>query len=90
MDSALYLLLQVKTMHDYWNDPPETPEMPECCDQEMTVDKDGNCICELCVMTFAAQPDIEPPDLWFSDEEIEIGEKMMDEAKDRKWEELQP
>ena len=49
-------------MNDYWNDPPEYPEIPECCDLEMIVDDDGNCKCSICGATIEAQPDIEPPD----------------------------
>jgi len=50
------------TMNDYWNDPPEEPEIPECCDLEMTVDNDGNCKCSVCNATIEAQPDIGPLD----------------------------
>ena len=50
-------------MQDYWNDPPEEPEIPECCELEMLVDDDGNCKCSACGATIEAQPDIEPPDV---------------------------
>ncbi len=43
-------------MNDYWNDPPEEPEIPECCDLEMIVDNDGNCKCSVCGATIEAQP----------------------------------
>jgi hypothetical protein len=49
-------------MQDYWNNPPEEPEIPECCELEMIVDDDGNCKCSACGATIEAQPDIEPPD----------------------------
>jgi len=49
-------------MNDYWNDPPEEPEIPECCELLMIVDIDGNCKCFECGATIEAQPDIEPLD----------------------------
>ena len=49
-----------KTMQDYWNDPPEYPDTPECCDLEMEVDNDGNCKCSECGKEIKAEPDIEP------------------------------
>jgi hypothetical protein len=45
-------------MNDYWNEPPECPEVPECCDQEMDVDDDGNCQCKICGMLIIAPKDI--------------------------------
>jgi len=47
-------------MTDYWNDPPETPELPECCGEEMDAREDGSCLCIYCGRTVDAQPDIEP------------------------------
>ena len=35
-------------MSDWWNDPPETPEPPECCDDIMDITPDGGCICNTC------------------------------------------
>lgn len=35
-------------MNDWYNDPPEDPEVPECCDQPMAVDSDGDCHCCIC------------------------------------------
>ena len=35
-------------MNDYWNDPPEQYKPPECCDEYMEVDNDGNCKCLTC------------------------------------------
>lgn len=49
-------------MNDWYLDPPEEPEIPECCDLEMAVDDDGNCECMICEATIEAHPDIEPPD----------------------------
>jgi len=47
-------------MNDYWNDPPEEPEMPECCDEVMTLKDNGDCACETCGKLIPCQPDIEP------------------------------
>ena len=35
-------------MQDYWNDPPDYPEPPECCDDVMEVFDDGVCLCSHC------------------------------------------
>lgn len=62
-------------MNDYWNDPPEEPEIPECCDLEMIVDNDGNCKCSVCSATIEAQPEpaleIEPDEPWPPQDETE-------------------
>jgi hypothetical protein len=50
-------------MNDFWNDPPEQPEPPECCDEIMDVDKDGICHCQKCGNRIEPQPEIEPPDI---------------------------
>lgn len=47
-------------MNDYWNDPPEVEEVPECCDEEMVVDDQGNCLCSVCGKTIPRPADIEP------------------------------
>lgn len=47
-------------MTDYWNDPPEEPEVPECCDTEMEVLVDGTCVCGVCKHRIEPQPDPEP------------------------------
>lgn len=52
-------------MTDYWNDPPEECEPPECCDEFMEVDDNGNCHCLTCFKTITHQPD--PPDPPFED-----------------------
>lgn len=49
-------------MNDYWNNPPEHPDLPECCDEYMTCDSDGNCICEICGKVIMHHQDIEPID----------------------------
>ena len=46
-------------MNDYWNDPPEEWEPPECCGEIMDVDGHGNCICEYCGNYIPWKPD--PP-----------------------------
>ena len=35
-------------MNDYYNDPPEDPEVPECCDIPMDCDEAGNLSCAIC------------------------------------------
>lgn len=48
-------------MTDYWNDPPEYPEPPECCDDYMDVLDDGSCKCLNCGKTVAAPMELDPP-----------------------------
>jgi hypothetical protein len=48
-------------MNDYY-DPPEYPELPECCDDEMECDEDGVCTCPTCGKTVQPYRDIEPPE----------------------------
>lgn len=35
-------------MNDWYNDPPEEPEVPECCNTEMEVLDTGDCLCSVC------------------------------------------
>jgi hypothetical protein len=49
-------------MNDYWNDPPEYEEVPECCDQVMDVDDNGNCSCSKCGKLIKAPEDPKPED----------------------------
>lgn len=35
-------------MNDWYNDPPEGPEPPYCCDDYMVEFPDGVCVCETC------------------------------------------
>ena len=65
-------------MQDYWNDPPEYPEPPECCDQEMTVDESGACRCEVCGNTIEPENDIEPPPI--NEEPIDFDEPETEEC----------
>ena len=47
-------------MTDYWNDPPEEPEIPECCHAEMEVLGNGSLLCGVCKHRIDPQPDPEP------------------------------
>jgi hypothetical protein len=48
-------------MNDYWNDPPDYPDPPECCGQEMeTNDKTGGVICRICQRSIDPEPEVEP------------------------------
>jgi len=50
-------------MNDYWNDPPEEPEVPECCDLEMRYDEKRGCLwCINCGAHIDMPEDIEPVD----------------------------
>jgi hypothetical protein len=44
-------------MNDYWNDPPEQEEVPECCELEMDVNESGECKCRKCGLIIKAQID---------------------------------
>ena len=35
-------------MNDYWNNPPEEPDPPECCGETMDVNQKGQAICAKC------------------------------------------
>ena len=35
-------------MNDWYNHPPEPPELPECCGEPMRVDEHGHCHCDTC------------------------------------------
>jgi len=47
-------------MNDYWNDPPEYPEPPECCGDIMDVTDDGACVCPKCKKRIEPQQDPDP------------------------------
>jgi len=48
-------------VNDYWNDPPEEPEHPECCGEYMDVCEDtGIATCATCGRRIEPEPDIEP------------------------------
>jgi hypothetical protein len=46
---------------DWWNDPPDYPEPPECCDDAMEVFDDGVCLCSHCGLRIdTCVPDWDP------------------------------
>ena len=50
-------------MQDYWNDPPDEPELPECCGEVMEYDVlTDTCKCSICERKIESAPDIEPID----------------------------
>lgn len=57
-------------MNDYHLDPPEEPEVPECCGYEMLVNNDGSCVCLECHRRIEAPP--EPEIESFEDVDIDI------------------
>lgn len=58
----------IRTMNDYWNDPQEYPEPPECCDEIMDVDDKGACVCSKCGKRIEPPADIDPTS--FADVEL--------------------
>ena len=54
-------------MNDWYLDPPNEPEVPECCGDETVLFPDGVCVCEHCGLRYAPVPDpydgYEPPDV---------------------------
>lgn len=70
-------------MTDYWNDPPEPPEVPECCGDEMHVNTDGGLMCHVCDRVVAPIPDIEPFDPVVDDplpDDVPTGQAPLSEA----------
>jgi hypothetical protein len=60
-------------MNDYWNDPPETDELPECCDEYMNFNENtGICKCLKCGKVIEPPRDIEPIDLELPNNDKEI------------------
>lgn len=47
-------------MNDWWNDPPEVEEVPECCGREMQVLDNGACVCRVCKHRIEPEPDPDP------------------------------
>lgn len=47
-------------MNDYWNEPPDMPEPPECCGDFMDIMDDGTAVCPECGHKVEPMPDIEP------------------------------
>jgi hypothetical protein len=58
-------------MNDYWNDPPDTSEPPECCGDFMEVIDSGACVCATCGKVIEPQPDPDPA--VFADMELPDG-----------------
>ena len=58
-------------MNDYWNDPPDYPEPPYCCDDYMTEFPDGICVCDCCGLRVSPAPEWDPgpaPDVELPDD----------------------
>ena len=55
-------------MNDWWNNPPEEPESPMCCEEYMEVLPDGACVCLKC----SKRIDPEPPEAIKPDEWEEV------------------
>jgi hypothetical protein len=53
-------------MTDYWNDPPEVPELPECCEEIMETTSSGGLECKKCGLC------IPPPEDWQEPPDMEI------------------
>ncbi len=48
-------------MSDWYNDPPESNELPECCGEYMVFNEESCvCKCEICGKEIAPEKDIEP------------------------------
>lgn len=47
-------------MYDYWNDPPDEAEPPECCGDFMDCFNDGSCKCPTCGKTIDPPADPDP------------------------------
>jgi len=64
------------------DDPPEEPEVPECCGAEMHVDSEGNCMCLYCGKVEEAPTWIGPMDdgdlLGWADESVESKTRAME------------
>ena len=45
---------------DWYLDPPEEPDIPECCDDEMECFEDGVCLCSQCGLRLAPAPEWDP------------------------------
>lgn len=64
-------------MNDWYNDPPEVEEVPECCEMEMEVEWGGACVCSQCGKRIEPQQDP-------ADDLAQLhADYLMDEAKDK-------
>jgi hypothetical protein len=81
-------------MNDYWNDPPEQPEPPECCEDFMDMQANGDFICPTCGRVIQCEPDpgyaemideelpeMEPLDL--PDPDYHLSDLAFDAARER-------
>lgn len=68
-------------MNDYWNDPPDEEEPPECCGDIMDVNDDGVCVCPKCGKRIEPQPDPDPS--VFADMELPDGVLEMGNVKNQ-------
>ena len=79
-------------MTDWYNDPPEEAEMPECCGREMIVDAAGECLCEVCGGKLEAEKDgflPAPQEIWPpADEEPPAGPALCPHGEE--WGECAP
>lgn len=57
-------------MQGYWNAPPDYPDLPECCDDEMECFEDGVCLCAHCGLRLAPAPEWDPGPEDFVDVEL--------------------
>jgi hypothetical protein len=54
-------------MNDHHLDPPEEPELPECCDDVMDCDDDGKCTCPTCGKVIEPHEEPDMPDDSYED-----------------------
>jgi len=46
-------------MKEYWKNPQEDIDIPECCGEYMTINEDGSCICQRCKRSIEPADDID-------------------------------
>ena len=66
-------------MNDYWNDPPDEAEPPECYGDIMDVEESGACVCPKCKKRIEPQSD--PSPAAFADEELQADYMKEDRAQ---------
>jgi hypothetical protein len=73
-------------VNDRHLDPPEFPELPECCGMEMECDEAGVCICSLCGDVIAGDPEPFEEDPEELEDPYGVEPPMIDEcAHGRPW-----
>lgn len=55
---------------DWYLDPPDYPDVPECCDEEMECFEDGVCLCSKCGLRLEPCPDYDPGPTDYVDVEL--------------------